>query len=523
MRKGRFRFLAWFLSGAVLLQSGCAPVVEKIQETTGSKLDKVDKLVIDDEQHEYETEEVLTKEENVTKSPAPHLKLDKILADHGQGEYTGVRYNQSKVLKALDQMPKGLADDKAYAYLLGLVGENYQKDVDAFNYLEQTEYEPIVQAWQQRRDFWIKPQKPNPGKTVQTQSQKPEPKKKVNFVILMDASGSMKGKLDGKSKLDWVEQTVNEFAKALPQDSTHFQLRVFGHQGSSREEDKDFSCSRTDKVYASAKWDEAKLKAALDQIHPTGYTPLALAIHSSRQDLVPGKPDAVENQLIVISDGFENCGGDPIHSAELLQQSGSLSGIHVIGLEVGSDTESELRKIAEVTGGEYATVSNSKELRDALFERIKGMSHIMEPWELRAFQTITKTHQYDNQRLSSHVQALSQKVKKEHERLDEANDMIKNKGKIDHETWAEIDTWITQRLRQLDGYVNQRHQEVETKMDHNYTTQVAELEKMWREDGGQEGEILRRASEYMKKAKEKIERDSQLRDASGTTAVPIQE
>lgn len=515
MQKKRFRMLLLFLS-AFLLHSGCAPVVEKIQETTGSELKKIDKLAVSEE-FDDDTEKARARVVSVTKSPAPYTDLEKILADQGRGEYAGYRYNRDKVIKALNQMPKGLADDKAYAYLLGLVGENYRNDVDGFNRLERLEYETKFKAWYQRRSFWIKPPKPPaPGETVQPKPDPSEPTKKVNFVVLLDASGSMKGEINGKTKLDWVEQMLQEFAKGLPQDSTQFQLRVFGHEGSNREEDKDFSCSRVDKLYSSAKLDEAKLKEALDQVEPTGYTPLALAIHSSRQDLMLGKPHEIENQLIVISDGYENCGGDPARSAELLQKTGSLAGIHVIGLDVGRDSEDELRVIADLTGGEYTTVSDEKELKAVLSERIKQINLINEPWEIRALHTITQAHRYDNQRLSKQSHEMSQKVQDEHQRLGEANDYIKNKGKIDHETWAEIDTWITMRKKQLDSYVQNRYHQIETKLDQKYLIQIEKLEKAWRADGGIPDEVNRRAADYLKKEK----KDNLLLQQK---AVPVQE
>lgn len=512
MQKKRFRFFILLLS-VFLLHSGCAPIMEKIQETTGSELKKIDKLAVTE--FEGGADERTAREVKVTKSPAPHTDLEKILEDQGRGEYSGSRYDQDKVIKALNLMPKGLADDKAYAYLLGLVGENYRDDVETFYRMEKVEYETKFQAWYQRKDTWIKPQLPNTVETAQTKEN--EANKKVNFVVLMDASGSMKGEINGKTKLDWVEQTLQEFAKKLPQDTTHFQLRVFGHQGSNREEDKDFSCSRVDKIYSSAKLDEEKLKAALDQVDPTGYTPLALAIHTSRQDLLPGKPQEVENQLIIISDGYENCGGNPVRSAELLQKSGSLSGIHVIGLEVGRDSEEELRGIADLTGGEYATVYDEKELKSVLFERINGLNLIKEPWEIRALHAITQAHRYDSLRLSRFAHEMSQKVQKEHERLGQANDYVKNKGKIDHDTWAEIDTWISKRKKQLDQYVQNRQHQIETRLDYKYLIEINKLEKAWQADGGKPDEINNRAKAYLKQEKKNNSHFKQK------VVVPVQE
>ena len=52
-------------------------------------------------------------------------------------------------------------------------------------------------------------------------------------------------------------------------------LRVYGHEGTGADRDKELSCSTIEQVYGFAPYDEEKFKNALSEFEPAGWTPLA--------------------------------------------------------------------------------------------------------------------------------------------------------------------------------------------------------------------------------------------------------
>ncbi|AUS09743.1 hypothetical protein C1X05_13500 [Laceyella sacchari] len=501
-----------------LFLSGCATVIEKIQHTTGNQVEKVEQLAVDDIQKQ-ETEETPRQEDtsDLPKSPAPHTELNDILNDEGKGEYAGEKFNRGKVVQALNQMPKGLSDDKAYAYLLGLVGENYRSDVDRFKNLEEADYEEMVDVWVAARHKYPKPTPASASKDKPSSALTPEQPKKMNMSVMLDASGSMKSQLSNhsKSKMDSAKQSIEQMAAALPPKRSLLQVKVYGHEGTSAQKDKERSCRSQAKIYAGDKWDRERLRKALSQIHPAGYNPLALAMGSSSNDMQKGAPATVENHILIISDGFENCGGDPVQTAKQLHRE-YMANIHVIGLDVEPETERQLREVSTVTGGAYQTVTDEKELKQAVKERVQMVNRLNDPWQIRALQTAIHAHHQDEKELTKHHQKMKKKVETEHQRLNEANLYIKKEGKIDKKTWTEIDTWIDQRWQQLETFTEDRYGEVDSLLDSEFQEETHRLMNEWEKDGGKKEEFQNKAVQLLKEdlLKKKAEEAGGLTDLS---------
>ena len=100
-------------------------------------------------------------------------------------------------------------------------------------------------------------------------------------------------------------------------------------------------------------------------MRPRGQTPIDYALRQVGRDLAhaPG-----ERAVILLTDGIESCGGDPVGAARALQESGSLP-VHVIGFGLGSgedENQRSLSAIAEASGGKFLTARSAEELREAL-------------------------------------------------------------------------------------------------------------------------------------------------------------
>ena len=72
--------------------------------------------------------------------------------------------------------------------------------------------------------------------------------------------------------------------------------------------------------------------------------------------------------ILLISDGMETCGGDPVQAAQDLIALGYDLRIHVVGFDISRNipARDQLVEIAQVTNGVYYDAKDSEELRQAL-------------------------------------------------------------------------------------------------------------------------------------------------------------
>ena len=110
---------------------------------------------------------------------------------------------------------------------------------------------------------------------------------------------------------------------------------------------------------------------------PSGNTPLGVHIEALAKMLGDGG-DERPNKVTVISDGYQSAGAgtDPVHAAQYIHD--TYPNVEVDIIDVSPEGNSELRKVAEQTGGAYYTSTNPDELLDAL-KKSAGICEIYNP------------------------------------------------------------------------------------------------------------------------------------------------
>lgn len=201
----------------------------------------------------------------------------------------------------------------------------------------------------------------------------------LNIQILLDASGSMAGQVDGGVKMELAKEAITEFASALP-ENTQVSLRVYGHKGTNTPDGKELSCATTEEVYPLGEYNKAEFFAALEQFGPTGYTPLASAIEAAGEDLSTVHEQGTESVVYVVSDGLETCGGDPVKAAEGLQNSNIEAIVNIIGFDIEASERAALEAIAEAGAGEYFRADTADELKETLRKQKKELVQAWQEW-----------------------------------------------------------------------------------------------------------------------------------------------
>jgi Mg-chelatase subunit ChlD len=178
--------------------------------------------------------------------------------------------------------------------------------------------------------------------------------------IVLDASNSMWGRMQGQPKISVAQQTLRDALGWLPED-LELGLRVYGHRKRYSQRD----CRDSELLAAHGTHNRDAIRTAIGGVIPRGQTPLAFSIDQVADDFGDFRG---EKAIVLLTDGIESCGGDPVEAARRLQQGGRLP-VHVIGFGLGrrdDEDEEQLRGIAEASGGRFLTAANAEELREAL-------------------------------------------------------------------------------------------------------------------------------------------------------------
>lgn len=191
--------------------------------------------------------------------------------------------------------------------------------------------------------------------------------KKVNVMILLDASGSMAEKVPGGVKMDLAKKAVKEFASQMP-EGADVSLVAYGHKGSNSKKDQSVSCRGIEEVYSLGSYEENRFNQALEGFQPTGWTPLAASMEQAKAKL--GSHAGAENIVYVVSDGVETCGGDPVGVDRQLHQSNMKAVVNIIGFDVNNAGQEALKAVADAGGGDFNSVDSQADL-DQYFAREK--------------------------------------------------------------------------------------------------------------------------------------------------------
>ena len=181
-------------------------------------------------------------------------------------------------------------------------------------------------------------------------------KAEKNILLILDASGSMKDKMSGKLKIIIAKEILSDLIDELPADVSTG-LLVYGNALQN-------SCQTVNVAVPVKKMDREALKKALRPIEAKGKTPIAFSLQKGA-DLLKALPG--EKALILISDGEETCGGNPLATAEKIRRDLGIDVvIHVVGFDVDAKTRQQLLGIANAGGGKYYSADNAAQLKESL-------------------------------------------------------------------------------------------------------------------------------------------------------------
>ncbi len=156
----------------------------------------------------------------------------------------------------------------------------------------------------------------------------PEKKPRTRILFVLDASRSMLGRWESDIKINIARKLLTEMADSLSHvENVDIALRIYGHQ-SHVEPVRDCKDTKLEVPFAN---ENIKLiKRKLEYLRPKGTTPIAYSLEQAANDFP--ECDNCRNIIILITDGIEQCDGDPCAISLALQKQGVILKPFVIGI-----------------------------------------------------------------------------------------------------------------------------------------------------------------------------------------------
>jgi Ca-activated chloride channel homolog len=174
-------------------------------------------------------------------------------------------------------------------------------------------------------------------------------------ILVLDASGSMWGKVKGRTKVEIARESIARLMKAWDPE-IELGLIAYGHRRKG-------DCEDIELVLPVARHRPEDVVNAVKRLNARGKTPLSAAVKRAAETLGYSKERAT---VILISDGIETCGMDPCAVAEELERVGVAFTAHVIGFDLKKEELADLQCLAEGTGGMFIEAVDAASLTEAL-------------------------------------------------------------------------------------------------------------------------------------------------------------
>ena len=207
--------------------------------------------------------------------------------------------------------------------------------------------------------------------------------------LVMDYSGSMSR---------WIEQAKRTMSSIIAQipSTTKVGLRVFGQDNSglntapqmgtvtgtkkvngkiqviakSNRPNNSFNgCTATSKMVALSQANASSLIAGMNLAQIGGSTPMVFGMQQAVAEDFAGYDRTSPKKLILVTDGGENCGGDPCKFARDLMKQRSDIHIDVILVDSGSN---KLSCLASTTGGHMYKVNDISKFSTVLTQSMQA-------------------------------------------------------------------------------------------------------------------------------------------------------
>lgn len=178
----------------------------------------------------------------------------------------------------------------------------------------------------------------------------------TRILFVFDASQSMYGRWQTGVKMEVAKKLLSNLLDSLARvDNLQLALRCYGHQSKFPPQD----CKDTKLEVPFGPNTAPKIKNKIMQLVPSGTTPIAYSLEKAANDFTPCSN--CRNIIILITDGIEECNGDPCAVSAALQKNGIILKPFVIGVGLGIDIKKQFECV-----GNFYDASNEEQFKTVL-------------------------------------------------------------------------------------------------------------------------------------------------------------
>ena len=194
---------------------------------------------------------------------------------------------------------------------------------------------------------------------LNAQIQNAFPGRKTRILFLLDGSGSMLEPMETSNRWSIAITLMSRMIDSLRTvPDLEMGLRVFGHNKPNELRD----CNDTKLEVPFGPYNHKEFNKKLKSIKPLGYTSITQSLLATENDFPVDK--TARNVVIIITDGVEECPGDPCEVSRVLQKKGIVLRPFIIGL----GTDSEKFRTAYSCAGKYFNAEDASQ-----FQKVMGV------------------------------------------------------------------------------------------------------------------------------------------------------
>lgn len=185
------------------------------------------------------------------------------------------------------------------------------------------------------------------------------PNATTRLLFIFDDSFSMNSRWNSGSRIEIAQRLMGEFLDSIKTISNlEIALRCYGHQ-TPYAPNRNCEDSKLEIPFAPVSKNSKLVKERIMKLSPTGTTPIAYSLEQCAKDFPA--IDNTKNIVVLITDGIEECNGDPCAVSKALQSKNIFLRPFVIG--IGLDT-----KFADAFAcmGKFYDVSNEANFKGVL-------------------------------------------------------------------------------------------------------------------------------------------------------------
>ncbi len=188
-------------------------------------------------------------------------------------------------------------------------------------------------------------------------------------LLILDFSKSMNEPLGDTKRYILLIDTINSILRQIPK-TTKIGMRIFGLGSTvdlktfnSNKQRYEIFCTASKLIIPINSNNNSLISDKLSQAQPRGATPI---YYSLKQAIEGSDFNSVNSKkrIILVTDGRENCGGDPCMYIKSVMQKRKDITIDVIGITLNKNDYSQLSCISDSAKGNFYTVDNADNFKN---------------------------------------------------------------------------------------------------------------------------------------------------------------